>query len=211
VLGAPDDRQHYADAAKAREEAMRRDLWDEDEGIFYDHHAHERRPIRVKHVGVFASLWAGVATEAQADRLVSEHLLNENEFWRPWPIPALAASEPTYIEGYLPHESTGCCSWRAHTWLPTNYYTFQGLRRYGYHDVAQELAARTFKLFDRGKFSEYYTSESGVGTGRKPFGGWTGLALFMQPELALDVDPTRLSTTNDAFAKMRRWLIQGAP
>lgn len=201
------DAKRFAEQADAKAQAMRAHLWNDDEKIFYDRHAETGEPIRIKYVGTFAALWANVATAQQAKYLVDDHLLNEAEFWRPWPIPALAASEPTYIEGFLPGESTNCCSWRGNTWVPTNYYTFAGLRNYGFDDVASQLADKTLALFDRGKFNEYYTSESGSGTGRKPFWGWTGLALFMGVEQGLDVDPTRIADENDAGRMVRDWIV----
>ena len=208
ALGKAQDQARFTEQARARARGMRDTMWDDADGIFYDHHALEDRPIKVKHVGIFAALWAGVATEAQAERLVREHLLNESEFWRPYPLPALSASEPGYVEGFLPGNKTGCCSWRAHTWMPTNYYAFQGLRRYGFLEEAQLLADRSWELFLRGRFSEYFTSETGIGTGRKSFGGWTGLVLFLHPELLLGLDPTGLEPDNRAIGAMRRWLIE---
>lgn len=205
-LGHESDAQAFLQNASERSETVRRQMWDDDDGMYYDYHAREGRLIKVKYAGVFAALWAGIPTPEQASRLVTEHLLNEREFWRPWPLPAYAATEPGYLEGYSQEESTGCCSWRAHTWIPTNYYTFQGLRRYKFDDTAKLLAEKTYRLFMRGRFNEYYTSESGVGTGQKPFWGWTGLALFMEAEHFLDVDPTALVPDNLAVPKMRNWL-----
>lgn len=208
ALGYADEARTLTAAAQTRAEAIQRWLWDERTGMYFDYHAVEQRPIPVKHAGTFAPLWAGIATAEQAQRLVSEHLLNEREFARPWPIPALAADEPGYVEGYPPPERTGCCSWRAHTWLPTNYYTFQGLRRYGFLSEAQALAERTWEMFQRGRFSEYYTSETGIGTGKKQFLGWTSLALFMPLELELQTDPTDLAVANPAVARTRRWWLE---
>ncbi len=208
LLGKEQDRRRFEEWAEQRARTIREACWDEAEGLFYDYHAVEKRPIRVKHVGAFATLWAGVATPRQAQRLVKEHLLNEKEFQRPWPIPALAASELGYVEGFLPTDSTGCCSWRAHTWMPTNYYTFQGLRRYGFSAEALQLAEKSFDLFLFAPFSEYYATESGIGTGRKPFRGWTALALFMENEHDLGVDPTELLSENGAGQVVRRHYVE---
>jgi len=202
-LGYERDAADFAAAAGRRSAAIQRDLWNEDAGFYFDRHALTNALIPVKHAGGFAPLWAGVCSEDQAARLVDGHLLNPEEFWRPYPIPALAASEPGYVEGFPAGESTGCCSWRAHTWLPVNYMVFHGLRRYGYGAVATELAARTWGMFMRGRFSEYYTSESGIGTGRKPFWGWTCLALFLPHEADIGIDPTDVQSGNRAVAAMR--------
>lgn len=187
------DAQRFRGMAAKKRAALVRWCWNECDGIFYDFHAREHRPIPVKHVGTFAALWAKVASPGQAGRLVKEHLLNPDEFWRPWPLPALAADEPGYVEGFLPDETIECCPWRAHSWMPTNYYSFQGLRQYGFREAAAELARRNREMVAANPFREYYTSDSGAPCGRDPFWGWSGLAFFMEEELERDADPTSIS------------------
>ncbi len=97
------------------------------------------------------------------------------------------------MEGSLPSDVGGSSSWRAHTWIPTNYYTFQGLRYYGHDDVARQLAAKTAELFVRRPFRESYATESGEGCGADPFWGWSSLALFMEEESDQKRDPTLLA------------------
>lgn len=204
LLGRPGEAAAWRARAERVRQAMRRHLWDEADGFFYDRDARSGRRIPIRHVGAFATLWARVAEPVQARRLVEEHLTNPRRFWRPYPLPALAADEPGYAEGFLPGESTGCCNWRANTWVPANYFTIHGLRYYGYDVLALELAERTFGLFQRGRFSEYYTSESGIGTGLKPFWGWSCLALFLPTECRLGLDPTALTAANPAIDEIRR-------
>ncbi len=173
----------FRDHARRRREAVQRWCWNEDRGCYLDYHATEQKQIPVRHVGMFAALWAGIPNEDQASRLVEEHLLSPDGFWRPWPLPALAVDEPGYTEGYLAWEPPDYgCSWRAHSWMPTNYIAFQGLRRYGFHEAAAKLAERNRTMFERRPFREYYGAESGDGMGRNPFWGWSGLALFMDTE-----------------------------
>ncbi len=204
MIGRTEDVAGYRERAEKRVAAIRKWLWNEEDGMFYDYHAREERPIKVKCVSAFAPLWARAADSEQAERLVREHLLNPEEFYRPYRIPALAASEPGYVTGYLPGE-TGC-SWRAFVWAPTNYYVFQGLRNYGYDEEARDLAENSEDLLHFNQFCEYYSSEHGTGTGRKPFTGWTGLFMFMRRELELGVDPTILEPINQAGEKMRQHL-----
>lgn len=191
----PDESPTLTALANRQKQAIRDACWCETDRIFYDHHALEDRPIRVRYGGSFAALWAGVATRQQAGDLVTRHLLNPDGFARPFPIPALAASEPGYHDGWLPEETLDTCSWRAHTWLPVNYFTFSGLRRYGFADEALDLARRTCEMFVREPFREYYLSESGAGMGRCEFLGWSSLALFMPDEYTEATDPTELTGT----------------
>lgn len=203
TLGETADAVHFREMSQGRAETVRRELWHEEDGFFYDRDARDGSWLRIKHVGAFAALWAGIATEAQAKRLVKEHLLNEKEFHRPWPVPALAANEPGYFAGFDADDHPRCCSWRAHTWIPTNYYTVHGLRRYGFHDAANHIVERTWEMFLTHPFYEYYVTENGLGTGIRPFRGWSSLAMFMPIEAKWALDPTRLSSENDATARMR--------
>ncbi len=207
ALEIPADCAYFAAAAQRRAEAIQQWLWDPVAGLYYDFHAIKQAPIKVKYVGALLPLWSQTATPEQARRLVEEHLTNPAEFWRPYPLPALAASEPGYVEGFMPGHPTTCCSWRAHTWVPANYMVFQGLRQYGYAALARELAERTFELFRRAPFCEYYTAETGIGTGQKPFWGWSSLAIFMMLETELGADPTRVERHGAAISEMRRQVM----
>jgi putative isomerase len=191
-FGESMDAMAFATHARRLRDAVNRWCWNERDGFYYDYHARENEPIRVKSIAAAAALWAGIPSPAQAERLVREHLLNPNEFARPWPFPALALPETGYVEGFLDWEAKDCCSWRAHTWMPTNYYAFQGLRAYGFKAEAASLAAKSRELFVRNPFREYYATESGAPWGRDPFWGWSSLALFMEEEAARGFDPTTL-------------------
>ena len=176
--------------ADRRASAIQTRCWDEADGFYYDIDCRTGEKIRVKSVAGFMPMWAGIATAPQAERLVREHLLNPNEFWRQHPVSAYAATEPGYrVERGA--EDVGCL-WRAHTWMPTNYIVFQGLRDYGFHTEAAELARLSGELVRKSGDREYYTSDTGEGCGLDPFWGWSLLAYFMPLELACEVNPTAL-------------------
>ncbi len=199
----------YARRAEALAERVRTLLWDAEDGFFYDGNARAGDPlrsrkagwaaalnqtnesrIRVKSVASFAALWAGVATAEQAQRLIVEHLFNSREFWTPYPVAALAKSERWYSRDHLPSDLG--CNWRAKVWIPTNYMIYQGLRRYGYGQLASVVAYATHGLVKSSGNCEYYDAETGVGCGLDPFWGWSLLAHFLPFEEAVGVDPTAL-------------------
>lgn len=190
ALGKGEDASYFTVRAELIKNAIQTLLWDDKDGFYYDRNEKTGESIKVKSVAGFAPLWAGIATPEQVQRMVSEHLLNPKEFWRPFPVPALAASEKGYSEEFLPNDLG--CSWRANTWMPTNYYIFQGLRRYGYNEIASELAAKTYLMIKKIGDREYYTSESCGGCGLNPFWGWSLIAYFMPVEDATGYDPTRI-------------------
>jgi len=196
------DADFFLEQAALRAAAIQRFCWLDEDGMYYDYHARREEPIRVKYAGAFLPMWAGIPDSGQTGRLV-ERLLDPGQFWRPWPLPALAADEPGYVEGFRDGDSLSCCSWRAHVWAPVNYMAALGLARCGRRDLARQLSWKTWDLFLRGPFSEYYTSESGIGTGRRPFWGWTCLAPFMPVEAELGADPTEIDRGSAALGAVR--------
>ena len=144
----------------------------------------------MKAISGFMPLFAGIATPEQAERLVYEHLLDRKEFWSEFPVAVMARSEPWYSQKLLPADLG--CSWRANTWMPTNYMVFHGLKNYGYTDIATHLAKETTRLLETSGDREYYNSETGEGCGLDPFWGWSLLGYFFELEDQFDADPTQL-------------------
>ncbi len=178
-------------------------FWDEKDGFYYDRDEQTGKPVKVKSVAGFMPMYIGAASKQQADRLIKEHLLNKNEFWTDFPIPAYAKTEPDYAQYPLTH---GECNWRGTAWIPTNYMVFHGLLDYGYTDLAKELVQKTFDMvFVKNKTTrEYYNAETGSGNGLNPFWGWSSLAYFMPFEYELKYDPSALKN-NQALTHRSRY------
>jgi hypothetical protein len=192
-LGKTADQKTYATHAAKLAQAINRVFWDEKDGFYYDRNEKTGQPIKVKSVVGFIPLWAGVATPEQAHRLVHEHLLNEREFWLKYPVATYAASEPNFYEG----SKSGECNWQGPTWIPTNYMIFHGLMKYGYVDVAKQLAVKTFRmaLIENPVTREYYDSDTGKGSGMNPFWGWSSLAYVMPLDFVQRYDPMDLHSS----------------
>lgn len=91
------------------------------------------QPAKTKHIGAFWTMLAEVCDSSQAAGLVS-HLIDPDEFWRPNPVPALAADEPEYnAAGFY---------WRGGVWAPTNYMVIKGLEKYGFQQLADQIAKK---------------------------------------------------------------------
>ncbi|MCD4831348.1 MAG: hypothetical protein K8R02_05995 [Anaerohalosphaeraceae bacterium] len=130
-------------------------LWDDKDGFFYDR-KHGGDFIPVKTVSAFTPLFAGVATNEQAEQMV-RHLKNPDHFWTHLPVPSTAISEPAYTKDY----------WRGPTWVNYSYIVMRGLRRYGYTDIAEEIRNRTINEIARwyketGVLWELYDTEGAV-------------------------------------------------
>jgi len=151
--------------------ALEDKCWDERSGVFWDLYGYDEQRA---HTLTFTSLFPLICDSLDRHmvwRLVEEHVLNEREFWLPYPIPSVAASEPSFD----PEHKTGV-TWRGPTWVNANHYLYWGLRAHGYRDVASELAKRTIQMVGQGGIREFYNPYSGQGQGAVDF-AWTCLVL----------------------------------
>jgi len=63
-------------------------------------------------------------------------------------------------------------------WLSVNWLIWRGLRRYGYHEIAHDLVARTLTLVKNHGFHEYFNPMTGDGYGPSQQ-SWTTVILDM--------------------------------
>jgi len=192
-LGRESEAKNFQARAAALRAKIRVYFWDDQDGFFYDRRTDSGAAfIRVKSVAGFIPLWLGIATPAQAKRLVHEHLLNTREFWLKYPVATYARTEPDFVQ----YETNVGCNWRGPAWIVTNYMIMHGLMRYGYMAEAEQLAYRSFDLvMKNSETREYYNSETGEGIGLDPFWGWSTLAYFMPLEFEMGYDPSNLDST----------------
>ena len=145
--------------------------WDERNGVFWDLYGYDEHRARVL---TFTSLFPLIIDSLDRHmvwRLVEEHLLNDREFWLPFPVPSVAANESSFDP-----EFKSRAIWRGPTWVNSNFYLYWGLRAHGYRDVATELAKRTVQMVARGGMREFFNPFTGEGLGALNF-GWTALVL----------------------------------
>jgi glycogen debranching enzyme len=151
--------------------ALEDKCWDERTGVFWDLHGYEEDRA---HTLTFTCLFPLILDSLDRHmvwRLVEEHLLNEREFWLPYPVPSVAATEPSFDPGHRTR-----VTWRGPTWVNSNYYLYWGLRAHGYRDVASELAKRTVQMVGKSGVREFFNPYTGAGQGAVDF-GWTALVL----------------------------------
>jgi len=120
------------------------ELWDEDDGIYYDRDL-DGNFEGVQAVSGFFPLMLPDMPEGRAERLV-EALNDPERFNAAFPVPTVAVSDPNY--------STDM--WRGCTWANTNYLVIHGLRRQGQKEEADRLAAKTIQ------FVRQYYEQCGV-------------------------------------------------
>lgn len=173
-----DDKQEsdfYMDVADKSEKSLIEKCWDEKDEIFYSIYSKEEKFARVKTVASLAPLFLSGLPKEKADKLVTKHLLNTEEFYTNYPIPSVAKNEKYYVPNDTPKRQVKLL-WRGPTWIATNWFVIKGLQKHGYDKIAKELIATMSRMIDSQGFREYYNPETGEGYRRKNF-GWSTLLL----------------------------------
>jgi glycogen debranching enzyme len=181
ALGDSTGARRWRREAERREKAIQKTFWDDETHFFYyvdkeDHDFTFEDPgdLKRREITGFIPLWAGTATEAQARRLVEEHLTDSTSFWRPYGVPSLSANDPYYDpQGY----------WNGPVWVEWQFLVMRGLQNYGYHAEAAELADRVFSnvihhLKTSHTFWEFYSPDARWAGHHQTY-IWTGLVARM--------------------------------
>ncbi|HYU18022.1 MAG TPA: tetratricopeptide repeat protein [Chloroflexota bacterium] len=159
--------------------------WDAERAAFWDLAGQAERPLKVLTITSLLPLILPDLPAPIAQQLVERHLFNPAEFWLPYPVPSVAASEPSFDPSYsVP------LIWRGPTWVNTNWFLVGGLRSHGFLDEAEQLAERTLSMVARSGFREFYDPFTAEGYGAASF-GWTTLVLDL-------LDPPPPSLTRDS-------------
>ena len=162
-----------ADALKSSIQTM---MFDEKTGFFYDIDIDTKKPIIVQGPEGWIPLWAGVATQEQADA-VKNVILDTERFNTKFPFPTIAANHERFdLRGY----------WRGPVWLDQAYFGIEGLERYGFHEEANMLIKKIFDnaegLKGNGPIRENYNPNTGEGLKANHFSWSAGHILMMFQE-----------------------------
>ena len=145
--------------------------WDDKVGAFWDLSGKVEERVKTLTFSILFPLILPDLDAKIARRLVEDHLLNEQEFWLPYPVPSVAANEPSFDPGWKT-ETT----WRGPTWMNVNWYLYWGLLNHGFDDIAHELARRSIEMVARSGVREFFDPVTGAGEGAHAF-AWTTLVL----------------------------------
>jgi alpha,alpha-trehalase len=129
------NQSYWLSKAESRKQLMNEYLWNEEHSCFFDYNIEAQSQIIFLSATSFFPLWANIATQEQADRMVNKVLpkliclggiagcsaealtaVSANQMQRQWDFP----------NGWPPHQII----------------IWQGLMNYGYHEKAQELIYR---------------------------------------------------------------------
>jgi glycogen debranching enzyme len=147
-------------------------FWDEDQGLYFDYDLRLGAPIAVNTFATFMPLYAGLADDEQARRLIHEHWRNPTEYapdgMTRYSLTTASKTEPVWEARRY---------WRGPVWIIANWLLAQGLGRYGFHDLAEALRRDALELIARSGFREYYDPHDGSGCGSADFSWSAALAL----------------------------------
>jgi hypothetical protein len=158
VLGREQEARELGSRAEIFREHLK-SLWNEESGIFLNRRtdsgawSHRLSPTN------FYALLGRAATQAQAERMMSEHFYNPDEFWGEWIMPSIARNDPAYPDQNY---------WRGRIWAPMNLLVYLGLRRYDLPRARADLAERSKALLlkewrEHGHVHENYNGDTGEG------------------------------------------------
>ena len=119
------------------------------------------------------AMWAGIADERQAKRMVRENMMNPETFNAEYGIRTLSKVEKMYCVV----KSDNPSYWLGPVWGISNYMCFKALADYGFDEEAKTLAEKTIKLLGKdllqtGDLHEYYNPDIGEGVNNPGFQNW---------------------------------------
>ncbi len=171
ALGENSKAAIYSARSEEVEKAILIECFDPATGLYFDVDVRSGRQIREPTISSLAPLALGHLPAQMAAGLV-RHLANPLEFWLPYPIPSV----PRNSRHFRPRSRTYL--WRGPTWINTNWLLVEGLKRQGYHEMAEIISRKTRELVEKSGFWEYYDPLTGQGQGQRNF-AWSALAAII--------------------------------
>jgi alpha,alpha-trehalase len=153
ILGKNHEVYKWRAAAHRRRERIDGLMWSQLKGMYYDYNYIKKQRGSVESLAAYYTMWAGLADEKKAAKLVSNLKLFEEKG-------GLTATDAPQIGQFVPGAIPS--QW-AHPngWAPLHFIVVKGLQRYGYHQEAQRIAMKWLKTNldwyqDHGIFLEKY-------------------------------------------------------
>lgn len=153
--------------SKELKERINAVLWNEKIGIYADVDRTNGELSKVITSASFVPLFADCADENKAARMAK--CAADREMFFP-AMPTVAFNCPEYSPSDY---------WRGPVWLNYLYFAVEGLKKYGYSDVADKIRETVLNWVDADKrdIFEYYDSKNGTGLGAIHF-GWSAVFII---------------------------------
>jgi glycogen debranching enzyme len=149
--------------------ALNERCWDAERGRYTYLAGADQVPDTTLSVGAIFPLILQDAPKDRVAGVVERYLTATEHFWRPFPVPSIAASEPSYdAEGEK-------MIWRGPICMNLNWLLARGLKAHGYNAEAGTIADRSKEAASK-DFREFYSPETGRGMRGTEF-GWATAAV----------------------------------
>ncbi len=161
-LGLSQDSDKWTRMANELASRINAKLWDNELGFYVDRDRKTGKNGPALSPAGFMPLFVHIASPQQAAR-VAQMAADPLKFFPG--MPTVAYDTPGYVSsGY----------WRGPAWVNTSYFALQGLREYGYSELAEKMRSNLLDWIsaDTSSLHEYYDSRTGNGAGAKGF-GWS--------------------------------------
>ena len=175
-LNLREDALVWASEAERTERAVVDVLFDGDARAFFPTYGRDRRMSRVLTASSILPLLLPSLPDDIAADLIERHLLRAERFWTAYPVPTVAADEPSFVAD--PGGGRHPLIWRGSTWINTNWLIARGLSQSGHPDLAAVITERSAELVERSGFREFYSPHTGNGQGAANF-AWSTLIVDM--------------------------------
>lgn len=137
LLGNKTQADKWDSASNQRRVTMNKLMWSELKGLYFDYNFQKKSRGNVSSLAGFYPMWAGLASEKQAKRLVNSLKKFERRG-------GLATTDAPQVSDLVPGSMP--IQWAyPNGWAPLHYVVVKGLQRYGYHDDAQRIAMKWLK------------------------------------------------------------------
>ena len=143
---------HEAAAWRAKAQDIRKKLFEicynEQDQFFYDVDRHGRQR-RVKSISITNVFTEGVLDFDLGNQIFERYLHNPNEFWTPYPFPAVSVSDPTWVQN-LPGNS-----WGFYSQGLTALRTLRWMEKYGRAAEMEEVMVRWVDAWSRSRTTRF--------------------------------------------------------
>jgi alpha,alpha-trehalase len=150
ILGEPDEAEGWLHLAVKRRSAMKKYLWDDEAGFWFDYNFMTGEKSTVMSLAAFYPMWVGMMSDADAAR-VMKHL------------PKFEAEGGLTTTTNQPEIKTSIPAQWAYPngWAPLQLLATEGMEKYGYHTEAERIARKwlrvNLRVFEKsGVFYEKY-------------------------------------------------------
>lgn len=153
ISGNSEAASKWREAARKRQENVSRLMWGKLRGFFFDYNYQKKELGNIWSLASYYTMWAGLATEEQAKRMVD----NLEKFEKQGGL--TTTTKPLIDMSIFGSLKT---QWAyPNGWAPLHYIVVKGLEKYGYHNEARRIAQKWLKtnlvwFAKHGEFIEKY-------------------------------------------------------